>query len=164
MKSIVLTGMMGSGKTSVGKILAQYLDFDYVDVDDEIEKRESKSISEIFEQDGEEYFRHIEAKIIKELIKDNCVVALGGGAFEDFNTREFLLKNSTIVYLQTSAKWIYKRIKNDSQRPLLKDNMSIDKIDEIINLRKNNYEKAHIVINTDNKNINQVAEEIQQWL
>lgn len=164
METVVLTGMMGSGKTSAGKLLAKKLGFNFIDVDSEIEKMEKSSVTEIFSQKGEAFFRDIEQRFIQGALKEDCVLSLGGGAFESSDTRNFLLTNSKVVYLKTSAGEILKRIKDSDNRPLLINNMNIDKITEILNLRKNNYEKAHLVVETDNKNIESVVEEITKWL
>lgn len=161
MKTIVLTGMMGAGKSTVGQLLAQRLNAEFADIDSLIENKENKTISEIFEAFGEEYFRTIEKNIIKQCFKpENQILSLGGGAFENSETQEFLLSNSTVIYLKTSPETIKKRIENNNSRPLLNNNNNIQKISEIINLRKNNYEKAHHSITTDNKNPNEIINEI----
>lgn len=160
MKTIVLTGMSGSGKSTVGKFLSKHLNVRFIDIDEQITIKEEKSINEIFAQNGEQYFRNIEAEIIKDIFKDeNLVIALGGGAFENEQTRNFLLKNSAVVYLKTSENIIYKRLKNTSDRPLLND-MTLERIKSILNTRKNNYELAHFTILTDNKSIEEIGSEI----
>ena len=161
MKTIVLTGMMGSGKTSIGKLLAKKFNLHFADIDNLIELQENMSISEIFALKGEEYFRNIEKDIIKNIFKNsNLVIALGGGAFENKQTRNFLLENSSVIYLQTEAETIFQRLKNDDTRPLLCGNMSIEKITEIIEQRKHNYQTASYIITTDNKNPDTIVEEI----
>ena len=160
MKTIVLTGMSGSGKSTVGKFLSKHLNVRFIDIDEQITIKEEKSINEIFAQNGEQYFRNIEAEIIKDIFKDeNLVIALGGGAFENEQTRNFLLKNSAVVYLKTSENIIYERLKNTSDRPLLND-MTLERIKSILNTRKNNYELAHFTILTDNKSIEEIGSEI----
>lgn len=179
MKTIVLTGMMGSGKTSVGKILAEKLSVDFVDIDLEIEKFYNKKISEIFADSGEEYFRNIESKTIKEVLNKILarrerlgegaiqnskgvagIISLGGGAFEDAKTREYLLNNSCVVYLKTSPEVILDRLKNDNSRPLLCGNMKLEKISELIKKRELNYEQASFTIITDEISPQVVAEKI----
>lgn len=161
MKTIVLTGMMGSGKSTVAKILKEKLNLKAIDIDSCIEKSEGSSISEIFKNNGEKYFRIIEGNTIKTVFKpENIILSLGGGAFENKDTREFLLKNSVVIYLETSADIIFERIKTDTSRPLLCDNMTIEKISEIMNLRKQNYQSATYTINTDNKTPTQIAQDI----
>ena len=162
MKTIILTGMMGAGKTTVAHILGEKLNIKSIDIDTLIEQNEGEKISEIFSNKGEEYFRKIEKETIENIFTptpENLVISLGGGALENSETREFLLNNSTVIYLKTSPKIIYERIKNNTSRPLLCDNMSVEKITEILEKREANYQSATITITTDNKTPNQIAEE-----
>lgn len=161
MKTIVLTGMMGSGKTTVGKFLADKLNFEFIDIDKFIEEKENLTISDIFKFKGESYFRQLEKETIQTVFNPrNQVISLGGGAFENRETRDFLLKNSCIIYLKTSPENIFQRIKNNNERPLLCDNMSVEKITEIISKRKTNYETAPNIIITDNKTPDEIIKEI----
>jgi shikimate kinase len=161
MRTIVLTGMMGSGKSTVGKLLSENLGIQFVDLDVFIEQSENLSISEIFKQKGEKYFRQIEKdKILEIFNENNQVISLGGGAFEDDNIRKFLLKNSCVIYLKTSPQKIFERIKNDTTRPLLSGEMSISKINEILDVREKNYNSAEKIILTDEKEPNLVVDEI----
>lgn len=161
MNTITLIGMMGSGKTTLGKLLGKKLNLPSVDIDLIIEKENSQNISEIFSKYGEDFFRKLEKSTIeKVLCPDGQIISTGGGAFEDSETRELLLNNSTVIYLKTTPESILKRIKNNKQRPLLKDNMNIENISKIINKRRKNYEMAHYTIVTDEKTPNDIAEEI----
>lgn len=161
MKTITIIGMMGAGKTTIGKLLGQFLKFDFIDTDSEIEKQTGKSISEIFAKYGEEYFRTLEKNVIKTIFNsENKIISTGGGAFENKEIRDLLLENSTVVYLKTTPDVIFERIKNNSQRPLLKNNMNIETITEILNNRQKNYKLAHYTISTDYKNLNKIIEEI----
>jgi shikimate kinase len=163
MKTITLTGMMGAGKTTVAKVLAEKLNIKFIDIDSFIEQNEEQKISEIFSNKGEEYFRKIEKETIRNIfipIPENLVISLGGGALENDETREFLLKNSNVIYLKTSPEIIFERIKSNTQRPLLCGNMSVEKISEILEKRIENYQSATYTITTDNKTPNQIAEEI----
>jgi len=161
MKTIVLIGMMGCGKTTSGKLLGEKLNIPVMDIDEQIEKSSHKTVAEIFAQDGEMFFRELEKNTIKHLFKrENLILSLGGGAFENNETRELLLNNSIVVYLKTSAQNIFARLKNNTDRPLLKNNMTVGKIQEIIDIRNKNYELAHFTISTDNKNPNQITDEI----
>ncbi len=148
-KLIALTGMMGSGKTATGKILAQILGYDFIDTDKLIENSQNKTIFEIFNEYGEQFFRKLEANSILNLSdKENVVVALGGGAFENETTRNFLLENSVVIYLEATPECIFERIKGDITRPLLHKNFSVETIDFILKKRENNYKKAHFIVNT----------------
>lgn len=161
MKTITLTGMMGSGKSTVAKELSKKLNCELVEIDSHIEEREKLTISEIFAKYGEDYFRNLETQTILTLTKpENQIIALGGGAFENEGTRDFLLENTLVIYLKTTSDTIFERIKNDTSRPLLNNKMTTEKIEEIINKRQNNYEKATITITTDNKTIKEIITEI----
>jgi shikimate kinase len=161
MKTIVLTGMMGSGKSTIGKLLSEKLNMNFFDLDNLIEKKEGITISKIFQTKGEKYFREIEANILQEIFStEDQVISLGGGTFENSKTQEFLLQNSIVIYLKTTPQTIFDRIKNDKSRPLLCDNMTIEKISEIIELRKNNYNKAHKTVLTDKKSEKEIINEI----
>ena len=162
MRKITLIGMMGSGKTTIGKILSEQTGISAIDLDNFIENKENENISEIFKTKGEQYFRTAEANTIKELTQTTSsqILSLGGGAFENEQTRELLLKNSTVIYLETTPEEIFKRIKKTNNRPLLKNNMTIKKISEIMSKRKNNYNLAQHKILTDGKTPSKIAEEI----
>lgn len=161
MKTIVLIGMMGSGKTTIGKLLGEKLTLRSIDIDVIIEHNEKRTISEIFQNEGEKYFRNIERETIKKnFTNKDLIISLGGGAFEDQLTQELLLKNSTVIYLKTSPNVILERIKNNTNRPLLKNQMTVEKIRSIILQRQKNYELANITILTDNKNTDKIVEEI----
>ncbi len=160
--NIVLIGMMGCGKTTVAKELAQQLtDFKYIDIDEEIEKSTQKKISEIFLRHGEPFFRMLETDKIKLICKnDNQIISAGGGVYEREENRETLSKNNLVIYLKTSPDEIYTRIKNETHRPLLKKNFSVEKIAEIIKNREPNYSKAHKIIDTNSKTPYNIAQEI----
>lgn len=161
MKTIVLIGMMGSGKTTIGKLLGEKLTLRSIDIDVVIEHNEKRTVSEIFQNEGEKYFRNIERETIKKnFTNKDLIISLGGGAFEDQLTQELLLKNSTVIYLKTSPNVILERIKNNTNRPLLKNQMTVEKIQSIILQRQKNYELANITILTDNKNTDKIVEEI----
>lgn len=161
MKTIVLIGMMGSGKTTIGKLLGEKLTLRSIDIDVIIEQNEKRTVPEIFQNEGEKYFRNIERETIKKnFTNKDLIISLGGGAFEDQLTQELLLKNSTVIYLKTSPNVILERIKNNTNRPLLKNQMTVEKIQSIILQRQKNYELANITILTDNKNTDKIVEEI----
>ena len=166
MKSlIVLTGMMGCGKTSVGELLAEKLNYSFLDVDKEIEKAENKTISQIFNDDGEQYFRFLEKEKIEDLSElTNTVLALGGGAFENEETRKLLKKNGKVIYLKATPQVIFERIKNEIHRPLLKKNFSVETISFILKKRVVNYEKADFIIDTDKYDTEGVVKKIIEVL
>lgn len=161
-KNIALTGMMGSGKSSVSQELSKLLpDYSLVDIDFEIEKSTNRKISEIFLRFGEAHFRLLETdKIQKTVYGNKQIISLGGGAFESEFNRQIILENCFVVYLKASPQEIYRRIKNETHRPLLAKNFSIERISDILKRRSPNYEKADLIIDTDNKTPYNIAEEI----
>lgn len=162
MKTICLTGMMGSGKTTVATMLAADKHIEVIDIDSIIEQKENAKISEIFATKGEDYFRKIEQQTIMSCFKpENIVISLGGGAFENENIREFLLKNSIVIYLKASPTVILERIKNDTSRPLLHGKMNTETITELLNKREKNYLSAHKTIITDDKTPQQIVLELE---
>lgn len=162
--NIVLTGLMGAGKSTVGKALSKVLkDYTFVDVDEVIADIEGMPIPEIFEKKSEEYFRKIEKEIIQELSEEeDLIIALGGGAYEDENTREILGKTATVFYLKSSVERLYNRVKNDTNRPLLQCENPKGKLTELLEKREPNYLKADYIIETDNKTIDEIAEAITE--
>ena len=164
--NIVLTGLMGSGKTTVGNLLAKSIDgFNFVDTDDVIVETMNMSINAIFEKYGEAKFRQIEKNVILNLAEEeNFVISLGGGAFEDEETRKTLLEKSTVFYLKASVDTLYERIKNDNSRPLLNTPNPKQKLSELLDLREPHYKEAHFVIDTNSLTPYNIVKEIQRRL
>ena len=154
-KNICIIGLMGSGKSIIGKDLSKYLNFKFYDTDKEIELSTKKSINEIFEEYGELYFRKLEEKIcIKLLNQNNCVISLGGGSITNKEIRKSIRQNSYAIYLQVKLNNLVTRLKSSKKRPLLNKNES--KIEVLKNLyedRKKFYEKADFVVNNDTDKI-----------
>lgn len=161
MKNIVLTGFMGTGKTEVGKILSQRLGYNLIDVDSEIEKEQKMTITEIFKQHGETMFREVESDIIKRFSEiENAVLSVGGGAVLKQENINNLRKKGIIICLTASPETIFKRISNNDDRPLLKVKNPLQKIKELLDLRRSYYEKADVIIDTESKSPTNVADEI----
>ncbi len=120
-RSIVLVGIMGVGKSTIGKKLAQYLDIPFVDADKEIEKAAGMAIEDIFEQFGEEAFRSGEKKVIKRLMSEGQkILATGGGAFMNEDIRNDIAEGGVSVWLNADLEILMKRVQRRSDRPLLK--------------------------------------------
>lgn len=164
MKSIVLIGMPGSGKTTISKLLAQKLGIDFCDLDSLIEQQERQSIPKIFESEGEAYFRRVEAEIVLKLKTEDMSISTGGGTFENSNSRNYLLENTTVIYLEASVQTIFDRIKNNDHRPLLKNNMNLGRIAELLNIREKHYKLAHYTVLTDNKSPDEICAEVLKCL
>jgi len=161
MKNIILTGFMGTGKTAVGKELATILDMRLIDVDTEIEKSEKTTINEIFQKFGEPRFREIETGMIKKISQQkNVVISTGGGAVLKQENMDMLRKTGVIICLMATPETILNRTSNSNDRPLLKVENPFEKVTELLNFRRPFYEKADILINTENKTPLQIAEEI----
>ena len=159
-KNIVLCGFMGSGKSTVGKKLAEVLGRKFVDLDLFIEEREGSTVSKIFETKGEEYFRTAEEIAAKELgDKENLVISLGGGTVLRQKNTENLKKNGFLIYLKVSAETVKQRLKNDTARPLIKGNTD-EKIKNLLSVREPIYAKAADFTVDADKNVENTVNEI----
>lgn len=156
---IYLTGFMGSGKSTIGPILANSLGWDFFDLDVVIEQVEGKKIAIIFEEKGEEYFRNLEKITLKKLAeRENIIIALGGGTIANQDNIDFIKTSGKIIYLKLSAESAYQRLKYKRDRPVLTPNGKVtmskseylDKINELLSARKKFYEQADISIDTNN--------------
>ena len=160
-KNLVLLGMMAVGKTTLGKIVAKKQELKFIDIDASIEKKNSMTIKEIFKKKGEKFFRmEEENEILKSLEKNNCVIALGGGAFMNKTVRENILKNAISIWLSVDIKTLNQRIKWNRKRPLLKEENNQKKITELYAERKNIYKLANHQIACDNLSKKNIAEKI----
>ena len=149
-KNIVLLGMMGAGKSTIGYLLSNKINSDFYDIDKIIEEEEGLKISDIFKQKGENYFRKIEEKICLRILKLNKkIISLGGGSFLNNKVREEIQNNHISFWLNWNTSTIIKRIKKNKNRPMLK-NMTENDINKLIIKRKKIYEKAHLKINCEN--------------
>tara|TARA_B100001250_G_scaffold350160_1_gene321735 strand:+ start:74 stop:598 length:525 start_codon:yes stop_codon:yes gene_type:complete len=161
LKRISLTGMMGAGKTSIGKILAKKMSLPFYDSDKDIEDKLKLKISEIFKTYGESWFRKQEEKICKDILKkEKFILALGGGAITNKRIRDNILKDSFLIYLKTDENILFERLKNDKSRPLLKGSNLKKQINNILRDREKFYSKSNIVIENNVNDIETVAEEI----
>ena len=160
-KNLVLLGMMGVGKSTIGKILAKKRGFEFIDTDSNIEENCSMKISEIFKKKGEKFFRIEEEKeVLKSLKKKNCVIALGGGAFINKTIRNNILKNAISMWLDVDLKTINKRTKWSKKRPLLNTENNQKKINQLYQERKNIYKLANYRINCNNLDKENIAKKI----
>jgi len=160
-KNLVLLGMMGVGKSTLGKIVAKKLNLKFIDIDLNLEKKWSMKIWEIFENMGENFFRIEEEKEVLECLKKNKrVLALGGGAFINKNIRNAILKNSLSFWLDLNLKTITQRVKWNKKRPLLKQQNVEEKVKELYSSRKNIYKLAKYKIDCNKKTKIQIAEKI----
>ena len=152
--------MMGSGKSAIGRILANKLDYNFIDVDKMIEDKTKKTIKKIFEEEGEQYFRDLEEKITINILENKkTIISLGGGAIINKNIRNSIIKNSYNIYLNVNIDILIKRLKNSKTRPLIyKKNLKKELIN-IIDIREKFYRKADLIIKNEN-NIIETTEKI----
>ena len=159
--NISLIGMMGSGKTCIGELLAKLLNMSFVDTDKQIIKTEKTSINQIFAQKGETYFREIETATLKNVLNfNNQIISTGGGIIKSDENLSLLKEKSVVFYLKASPDILFERIKNNKERPLLNVENMKDKIKTILQERISQYEKAQYIIVTDDKSPIEIANEI----
>ena len=160
-KNLTLTGMMGVGKSTIGKILAKNLNYKFIDVDKLIEDKEGSSINFIFKNKSENYFRKIENDItLIELQKDSSVISLGGGAFLNNSIRKSAKKLSTSFWLDVSIDKLIKRLKKNRKRPLLLKKNTNEEVKKIYFDRKKIYSEADYRIKCDFLRSEEIAKKI----
>lgn len=149
LKHIFLVGMPGSGKSTVGRLLAEELGLDFYDLDSEIESAQGKSIAEIFSDEGEEKFRSLESQaLIKLIAKENSfVMAAGGGTPCFLDGIKIMNESGVTVYLETPIEVLISRTKRKQHRPLLSENHD-EKMRELLNTREICYSQAHYALHT----------------
>jgi shikimate kinase len=163
-KQIFLIGMMGSGKSTLGSMLANKLNWTFIDIDTELEKEHGLSINEMF-NNGESKFRTLESKKLEKIVlKDHIVCATGGGIVEE-DVNHKILNQSFCIYLDTSLDILHKRIKHDNSRPLLLAGYKKDLLRNIFNNRKEKYKSlSKLNINTDNVDISDICKTIMEYI
>ena len=161
MKNLILIGFMGSGKSSVGKRVAQKLDFHFVDTDELIERRMGKSVTQIFERYGEAYFRDLEKHVMRELAgRTHLVVATGGGSVIADENWGSWRRNGIIALLETDAETIHQRTRHHTHRPLLQGTDALVKIKSLLTERLRRYAMADFSVNTVGKTCDEVAKTV----
>lgn len=164
MGNVILIGFMGCGKSTVGLRLSYRLRKPVIDTDKEIEKAEKRSISDIFQTEGEAYFRDKETECLKNLLKTsgNQIISVGGGLPMREINRQLLHQLGQVVYLRAKAETIYDRLKYDTTRPLLQGENPQEKIRSLMTQREQNYKEASdIIIDVDGKDFEQIIGEIE---
>ena len=160
-KNLVLTGMMGVGKSTIGKSLAKKLSFEFLDIDSLIEKDQSRSISSIFKNKSEEYFRKIEKEItLRQLKKTKTVISLGGGAFLNKFIRRNVKNSSVSFWIDVSPIILIKRLKKTKKRPLLLNKNLEVEVNKIYSQRMKIYNKADFRVNCNFLNKDEIINKI----
>jgi shikimate kinase len=161
-QNLYLTGFMGSGKSTLGPIIANTIGYTYTDLDREIEEREGISITHIFEEKGEQYFRNVENDILIKLSRNKKqVISLGGGTLQDAGNVMIVKNHGVLLYLKIEPELLITRLKNKSDRPLLKDidgeKLPVDelrhRISSLLHDREDNYQQAELIIEIKNEKI-----------
>ena len=161
-KNIVLIGMMAAGKTTIGFKLAKKLEYEFFDIDSEIEKSENEKIIDIFQNKGEKYFRKIEEEIsLAFLDKNKSVISIGGGAFLNDSIRKKIKKNSYSFWLNWKIKTILDRISKNSRRPLALK-LSQKDLANLYRKRVKFYKLSDFKVNCENKNKNEIIKNISK--
>ena len=164
-----IIGMMGAGKSKLGYIVSKSLNVNFYDIDDLIEKDLNTSIKELFKSHGEAYFRRVEEAKIKIVINnaisrnEKAIVSIGGGAFDNQHSRELLLKNTKVIWLNVPTDILIKRIGDGSKRPMIKGNVE-KSITEILSKRVKYYSLSHHQLNAYNLTQKQITEKMIQFI
>jgi shikimate kinase len=169
-RAIVLVGMPGSGKSSIGRRLAPKLDMDFVDADTEIVKAANgMTIPEIFAKHGEPEFRSLEARVIGRLLEEKpSVIATGGGAFMNADTRSAARKNGISIWLKAEIPVLLRRVKRKNDRPLLRGDDPEGVLKKLLSEREHSYAEADIVITSRESPhetvVDEIIDNLERWL
>ncbi|PWJ44104.1 shikimate kinase [Sediminitomix flava] len=168
-RRIYLVGMPGCGKSTLGKALAEKLNYTFVDLDTEIENVENRTIPQIFETEGEDYFRKVEQKVLHDNLVDNAVIATGGGAPCFFDNMDFIKNNGISIFIDADIEQLAERVLSQKgTRPLLshaEDLLTVSKsLEEKYNARLPFYTKSDFRLFVKDKSVEKLAEEVHQWL
>ena len=159
--NIVLCGFMGTGKSSVGRLVAEQLRFAFLDTDHVIEARAGKPITEIFTEQGEAAFREMERKVVTEVAtRHHTVISTGGGLVVNPENMASLKQHALVVCLWASPAGIFSRVKNQNHRPLLQDPAPLEKITALLAERTPFYKQADVLLNTEIRSLREVAHQV----
>jgi shikimate kinase len=159
--NIALIGFMGTGKTSVGRLVADQLRFEYLDTDELIQSATGRTISEIFKTDGETKFRELEEKVVAEIsARTKTVIATGGGLPVNPKNLASLKSHALVVSLWSSPEKIWERVRHQGHRPLLHDENPQAKIRELLAAREPFYKQADVLLNTELRTVREVAQQV----
>lgn len=164
-KSVVLVGLMGAGKTCIGKRLARKLGMDFVDADAEIEAAADRTVSEIFAEFGEQAFRDGERRVIARLLSERPrVIATGGGAFMDAETRANARQNGISIWLKADIDVLLQRVSRRNNRPLLQGGDKRQKLEDLMTQRYPTYAEADLTVNTANESPDSTVQKVYDAL
>lgn len=159
--NLALIGFMGTGKTSVARLVAEQLHFNYLDTDELIQTHTGRSIAEIFKTDGEPAFRELERKLVQDLVGlTKTVIATGGGLPMNPQNLADLKTHSLVICLWASPERIWERVKNQTHRPLLEEADPQKKIRELLSVREPFYKQADVLMNTEIRTVREMAQQV----
>jgi shikimate kinase len=159
--NLALIGFMGTGKTSVGRHVAEHLGFEFLDTDELIQSHTGRTIADIFAKDGEPAFRALERKVVQELsTREKTLISTGGGLPTNAENLAALKSFALVICLWASPEKIWERVKNQSHRPLLHDADPQKKIRELLAVRETFYRQADVLINTDLRSVREAAQQV----
>lgn len=160
MRKIYLIGFMGCGKSAIGRRLSYFLKIPYYDMDHEIVRQQGMTIPEIFEEYGESHFRMLETEFLRNFRNEACIIATGGGVAINDENRKIMRRTGLVFFLDATFEDIYKRIKNDKNRPIVQRS-SKKELELLFHNRRKYYRHAgHIRVLTENRSLRQVVEYI----
>jgi shikimate kinase len=160
-RNLALIGFMGTGKSSVGRLVAELLHFTFLDTDHVIEARAGKSINDIFQVDGEPAFRDLERRIVEELThRDKTVISTGGGLPASQSNLDSLKAHALVVCLWASPETIFERVRGHNHRPLLIEADPLEKIRSLLKAREPYYRQADVLLNAELRSIREIAMQV----
>ena len=160
-RNLALIGFMGTGKSSVGRLLAHQLRYEFVDTDDLLEARAGKPIARIFAEEGEETFRRLERELVGEMAAwKSHIIATGDGLAAEAANLESLKMHALVVCLWATPEAIWQRVKHQTHRPLLQDPDPMSRIRTLLERRTPIYRQADVLINTDLRSVKDVAQQV----
>jgi len=172
-KIYYLTGFMASGKSTIGPILANTLGWNFFDLDKEVENQEGMKVVEIFDRNGESYFRKVETALLMNLSeKDEAIISLGGGAIASEENFKIIKSSGKIIYLKSSPEMAYKRLRFKRDRPAFifegeeipSKEQFLERINKLLDERKKYYEQADFIIDTDNQTVGKTVDIIAKYI
>jgi shikimate kinase len=160
-RNIALIGFMGTGKSTVGRILAEQLGFAFVDTDELIEQHAGKPISRIFSEEGETAFREYERRLLAELCsRVQLIISTGGGLAANEENLASLKTHALVICLWASPRTVYERVRAQTHRPLLQTGDPQARIQELLRARERFYREADVLVNTELRSVKEVAQHV----
>ncbi|NEU29631.1 shikimate kinase [bacterium LRH843] len=158
-----ITGFMGSGKTTIGQAIGRKFNYQVVDIDQWIEEKEQRIIKDIFQTQGETYFRELETEALQTISGDRLIVTTGGGIVVNECNRQIMSEQGTVIYLKCEMEELFRRLEGDTSRPNFHGHDK-KQVEQLFHKRQAYYEQADITIDTTNKSVIQICNELKDVL